>query len=269
MARSSRWGAHCRTTTPATCAVSMWPSPGDRSSGRRWWSSGSPGCAHCGATRGVRFFVPAFVLARCCSRSCPVPSRTTRCSSCPCPSPRAWSPWSATSAGSGPGCSSSTAAVSLVMALPVIPVGRSVRPRSRGQPDGPGLRRLAGVRPPGHRRCTTPSPTARTPRCSPRTTARPARSRTSGPTYPVYSAQNALYDQARPPERHHAVVVVGGQYPRYAACSAAARSAPARQRGRRRQRGAGPADRRVHRPARSVVAALATAAAPRLRPSTP
>ena len=33
------------------------------------------------------------------------------------------------------------------------------------------------------------------------------------PDVPVYSAQNALYDQARPPETVTTVVVVGGQYP--------------------------------------------------------
>jgi hypothetical protein len=33
------------------------------------------------------------------------------------------------------------------------------------------------------------------------------------PDVPVYSAQNALYDQARPPESVTTVVVVGGQYP--------------------------------------------------------
>jgi len=33
------------------------------------------------------------------------------------------------------------------------------------------------------------------------------------PDVPVFSAQNALYDQARPPERATTLVVVGGQYP--------------------------------------------------------
>jgi hypothetical protein len=33
------------------------------------------------------------------------------------------------------------------------------------------------------------------------------------PDVPVYSAQNALYDQARPPDTVRTVVVVGGQYP--------------------------------------------------------
>jgi hypothetical protein len=33
------------------------------------------------------------------------------------------------------------------------------------------------------------------------------------PDVPVYSAQNALYDQARPPDTVTTVVVVGGQYP--------------------------------------------------------
>ncbi len=33
------------------------------------------------------------------------------------------------------------------------------------------------------------------------------------PDVPVYSAQNALYDQARPPAAVTTVVVVGGQYP--------------------------------------------------------
>jgi hypothetical protein len=33
------------------------------------------------------------------------------------------------------------------------------------------------------------------------------------PDIPVYSAQNALYDQSRPPGTVRTVVVVGGQYP--------------------------------------------------------
>ncbi len=47
------------------------------------------------------------------------------------------------------------------------------------------------------------------------------------PDVPVYSAQNALYDQARPPDTVSTVVVVGGQYPEvrrlFARCEVRAR----------------------------------------------
>jgi 4-amino-4-deoxy-L-arabinose transferase-like glycosyltransferase len=47
------------------------------------------------------------------------------------------------------------------------------------------------------------------------------------PDVPVYSAQNALYDQARPPESVTTIVVVGGQYPEvrrlFAGCAVKAR----------------------------------------------
>ena len=47
------------------------------------------------------------------------------------------------------------------------------------------------------------------------------------PDVPVYSAQNALYDQARPPDTVTTVVVVGGQYPQvrrmFGRCSVQAR----------------------------------------------
>jgi hypothetical protein len=47
------------------------------------------------------------------------------------------------------------------------------------------------------------------------------------PDVPVYSAQNALYDQARPPDGVTTLVVVGGQYPEvrrmFASCTVRAR----------------------------------------------
>ena len=86
------------------------------------------------------------------------------------------------------------------------------------------------------------------------------------PDVPVFSAQNALYDQARPPDSVTTLVVVGGQYPeRPRAVRPLHGPRPARQRGRRRQRGAGAADRGLHRPRRRLGRALAAAAPPRLR----
>ena len=74
-------------------------------------------------------------------------------------------------------------AVSLVLGLPLVPVG------SVGATPVPDVNllaqdsdRLAGVRPPGRRRCTTRCRTAPTRPCSPPTTARPGRCTTTGRT---------------------------------------------------------------------------------------
>ena len=58
--------------------------------------------------RRLRFFVVAFGRRCCCSRSSAAPSRTTRSSSCRCPSPPASWRWSDIWAGSGLRCSPST-----------------------------------------------------------------------------------------------------------------------------------------------------------------
>ena len=86
------------------------------------------------------------------------------------------------------------------------------------------------------------------------------------PELPVFSGQNALYDQARPPDSATTVVLVGYQYPavrdRFASCEVVDRldnGVGRRQRGAGRPRGALP------RPRGAVVRALAGLPPPRLR----
>ncbi len=82
---------------------------------------------------------------------------------------------------------------------------------------------------------------------------------------PVYSGHNALYDLGPPPDATTTVLVVGGQATlRRGAVHRVPHGGRAGQRCRRLQRGAGEADRRLHRTTSGVAAAVATAAAPRL-----
>ena len=208
--------------------------------------------------RGVR-------RSSCSSRSSPARSRTTRCSSCRSRSrPASWR-WSRTSAGSGAPCSRSTARCRWCSGCRWSRSARSARRRSptstcwRRTPIGwPAyVRQVAAVYDALPDRAHAAVFTSNYGEAGAVHHYRP--------DLPVYSAQNALYDQARPPDDVTTVVFVGGQYPEvrrlFDHCDGAG---PARQRCRRRQRGAGRAGRRLHGPDGAVGRPLAAAAPPGL-----
>ena len=120
----------------------------------------------------------------------------------------------------------------------------------RRQPARPGLHRLAGVRPPGHRGVRRAAGPRRTPPCSPPTTARPGAAPLPAGRPGLQRPERALRPGPAARRRHD-----GGRRRRPVPrgprrCSTTAGARPARQRRRRRQRGAGSADRRLHRPDR-------------------
>ena len=257
--RSWRWGPRSRRTTPPRSArwrcPSCWSCWGPSSLGSG--ASVSSGCSdgHSGAGVGflaVAFAVlVAFTLVSGAQPHYPVHLLAVMYAA-GCVPVAAWLARARRGAGRSWPASPSTRWSRVVLALPVVPLGVLGRHAgARRGTAGPGPGRVAGVRRAGRRRVPDRPDGGRTARGH----LQLRRGRGGGQARPcpgsagALSGHNALYDAERPAADVDTVVLVGGQLPSVAGLfSDVSGPRQARQRPRRGQRGAGPADRGVHRP---------------------